>query len=151
MTRSEQRAETRQRILTIARDLFSRQDYDAVTVRLIARCAGVSTGAIFAIWADKGALHVDAMGYDYEALARVAPRLYAALERVESWTFPPSGRFWNNDDGTLSDRPMSYGAAYGSNGERDFMRAIAADALDLVRVKTDADAPATTLPEGAFR
>lgn len=51
--------------------------------------------------------------------------LRAALERIERWfgEFPDSGSHWN--DGT----PMSYGAAFGSNGERDYMRAIARAAL----------------------
>jgi hypothetical protein len=52
-------------------------------------------------------------------------RLRAALTRIEKWfgEFPPSGRCW--EDGTW----MSYGAAYGSNGERDYMRSIARAAL----------------------
>lgn len=49
----------------------------------------------------------------------------AALERIERWfgEFPETGRTW--DDGS----PMSYAAVYGSNGERDFMREIARDAI----------------------
>lgn len=45
----------------------------------------------------------------------------AALAKIEKWhgEFPPSDRHW--PDGT----EMSYGAAFGSNGERDFMREIA--------------------------
>jgi len=55
----------------------------------------------------------------------------AALRTVEAWEdFPSTGKFWDNLDGTVSDRPMSYGACYGSNGQRDFMRAIADTALD---------------------
>jgi hypothetical protein len=52
-------------------------------------------------------------------------RYKAALERISKWfdEFPPTGRTW--DDGTA----MSYSAAFGSNGERDFMRQVAADAL----------------------
>jgi len=50
-----------------------------------------------------------------------------ALEKIERWfgEFPETGLFWPNEDGTESDRPVSYGAEYGSNGERDFMRQIA--------------------------
>lgn len=53
-------------------------------------------------------------------------RLRAALERIERWfgEFPPTGRTWS-DDG----ESMSYGAAFGSNGERDYMRAVARAAL----------------------
>lgn len=52
-------------------------------------------------------------------------RLEEALRRIEKWKgeFPDTGRTW--DDGT----PMSYSAVYGSNGERDYMRAIARRAL----------------------
>ena len=51
--------------------------------------------------------------------------LAKALETIERWfgEFPPSGRTW--PDG----RPMSWGSAFGSNGERDFMRAVARKAL----------------------
>lgn len=54
-----------------------------------------------------------------------------ALEKVERWfgEFPETGRNWPNDDGSDSDRPMSYGAVNGSNGERDFMRHVARQAL----------------------
>ncbi len=50
-------------------------------------------------------------------------RLRKALSAIERWELPVTGRTW--DDGT----PMSYGACWGSNGERDFMRAIARDSL----------------------
>jgi hypothetical protein len=43
--------------------------------------------------------------------------------------FPETGLFWSNDDGSESDRPMSYGAAWGSNGERDYMRSVARQTL----------------------
>lgn len=48
-----------------------------------------------------------------------------ALARIEKWfgEFPPTGRTW--PDGA----PLSYGAAFGSNGERDYMRQVAAEAL----------------------
>lgn len=57
--------------------------------------------------------------------------LVSALERIERWfgEFPETGQFWPNPDGSDSDRPMSYSAAYGSNGERDFMREVARVAL----------------------
>lgn len=54
--------------------------------------------------------------------------LRKALERIERWfgEFPDTGRTW--PDGS----PMSYIALYGSNGERDFMREIAREALAAV-------------------
>lgn len=50
-------------------------------------------------------------------------RLLAVLVRIVNWEMPESGRTW--DDGT----PMSYGAAFGSNGERDFIRRVAENAF----------------------
>jgi hypothetical protein len=52
-----------------------------------------------------------------------AKRLRAALITIFEWKLPPSGTEW--EDGT----PMSYGAAFGSNGERDYMRKVARAAL----------------------
>jgi hypothetical protein len=50
-----------------------------------------------------------------------------ALRRIEKWfgEFPETGKFWDDAE----ERPMSYGACYGSNGERDYMRGIAREAL----------------------
>lgn len=56
-------------------------------------------------------------------------RLERALQRIARWhgEFPPTGRFWDEPE---NNRPMGYSAAFGSNGERDFMRQIALDALE---------------------
>lgn len=53
-------------------------------------------------------------------------RMSVALERIARWQgeFPDSGMKWS--DGS----PMSYAAAFGRNGERDYMRQVAADALN---------------------
>lgn len=55
-------------------------------------------------------------------------RLRVALARIEKWfgEFPETGDFWDDD----KSRPMSYAACYGSNGERDYMRAVARQALE---------------------
>ncbi|RZK44593.1 MAG: hypothetical protein EOO61_03300 [Hymenobacter sp.] len=52
-------------------------------------------------------------------------RLRSALEFVQAWKFPETGLFWD-DEKTL---PMSYGAAYGSKGERNYMKAYIAKVL----------------------
>lgn len=49
--------------------------------------------------------------------------LEEALRRIANWEMPPSCHTWQ--DGS----EMSYSAAYGSNGERDVIRAIARSAL----------------------
>jgi hypothetical protein len=62
---------------------------------------------------------------DAAALRASRDEMAKALETIERWTdFPPTGKTWP-EGGT----PMSYGAAFGSNGERDYMRAIARAAL----------------------
>lgn len=55
-------------------------------------------------------------------------RLRAALERIARWhgEFPDTGRFWDEPE---NKRPMSFGACNGSNGEREYMRCIAQEAL----------------------
>jgi len=50
--------------------------------------------------------------------------LKKALEKVVEWKMPETEKFWN--DGVT---PMSYSAAYGSNGERDYIRQIAQEAI----------------------
>ena len=54
--------------------------------------------------------------------------LIEALEKIEKWfgEFPESGSFYDGD----KDMPVSYGCAYGSNGERDYMRGVARRALE---------------------
>lgn len=50
----------------------------------------------------------------------------AALEQIARWDgFPSTGEFWDAE----RTRPVSYGAANGSDGERDFMRGIAREAI----------------------
>lgn len=55
-------------------------------------------------------------------------RLEGALRRIAKWfgEFPETGRFFDKE----KTDPMSYAACWGSNGERDFMRKVAQDALD---------------------
>ena len=61
-----------------------------------------------------------------DALAARLQKMRKALERISRWNgeFPPTGIFLKGTDET-----MSYGAAYGSNGERDYMRHVAGQVL----------------------
>lgn len=52
--------------------------------------------------------------------------LREALAYIAAWKLPPTGKFWDEPENT---RPMSYGACFGSNGERDHMREVARRAL----------------------
>ena len=58
-----------------------------------------------------------------ETLEQKYIKMEKALKRIEKWVgeFPETGKFWDNE----KKEPMSYIAAFGSNGERDFMRALA--------------------------
>ena len=77
---------TRQKILEAARALFNERGYDGATVRDIAKAAGMSTGAVFASFADKAELFDEIVAGDYQALevemaqaVRDAASLEAAL------------------------------------------------------------------------
>ena len=50
-----------------------------------------------------------------------------ALQKISNWhgEFPETRQFWDKEE----TRPMDYGSCYGSNGERDYMRKIAKEAL----------------------
>lgn len=65
----------------------------------------------------------------YLAKCREMEAAVKALRVIADWHLPPSGRFWHDSDGNLTTTPMSYEAAFGSNGARDFMRAKAIAAL----------------------
>ncbi len=75
--------------------------------------------------------YVESLQNDIGKLVIQRESLRGALRRIEKWygEFPDTGKFWENTDGTISDRPMSYGACNGSNGERDYMRGIARKVL----------------------
>ena len=61
--------------------------------------------------------------------------LRGALQRIERWggEFPTTNYFWDSPKDT---RPMSYGACYGSTGERDYMRQVAKEALEATKQLT---------------
>lgn len=75
MTRVEQKAATQAKIIAAARHAFQHQGYEEVTVRQLAKAVGMSTGAIFAHAASKGALFEMAMG-------EPAPDVIAFLDEV---------------------------------------------------------------------
>ena len=61
--------QTRAKVLAAARRLFSESGYEGATIRDIAAAAGMSTGAVFANFADKSDLFREIMGADMVALA----------------------------------------------------------------------------------
>jgi len=62
---------TREKILAAAKTLFSERGYEGATVRDIASAAGMSTGAVFASFADKSDLFVDIVSAESEARLEV--------------------------------------------------------------------------------
>lgn len=61
--RAQRQAVTRERVLTAARAAFEQKGYEDATVRLIARAAGLSTGAVFSNFTDKAALYTAVYGH----------------------------------------------------------------------------------------
>lgn len=59
---------TRAKILASARDLFAERGYEGATIRDIARAAGMSTGAVFASFADKAELFDEIVTAGYRAV-----------------------------------------------------------------------------------
>ena len=55
---------TRERVLAAARQLFSERGYEGATIRDIAQAAGMSTGAVFASFADKAELFAEIVAND---------------------------------------------------------------------------------------
>lgn len=60
---------TRQALLAAGKTLFTERGYENATVRDIARAAGMSTGAVFANFADKADLFGEILAVDHETLA----------------------------------------------------------------------------------
>lgn len=75
MSRAEQKAAMRIRLIDAARSLFGYGGYEGVTVREIALAAGVSTGAIFSRFGDKDGLFEAAMGCP-------VPVIWDVLEKI---------------------------------------------------------------------
>ena len=57
---------TRAKLLEAAREMFATRGYEAATVRDIAAAAGLSTGAVFASFADKADLFNEVIVAEYE-------------------------------------------------------------------------------------
>lgn len=61
--------QTRVKVLAAARELFSEQGYEGATIRDIASAAGMSTGAVFANFADKSELFREILATDAQSVA----------------------------------------------------------------------------------
>lgn len=61
--RAQAAAAKRAALLATAREMFNAHPYADVTMRVLARAAGVSTGNLFTYWSDKWGLYVEAVGH----------------------------------------------------------------------------------------
>ncbi len=75
--------QTRAKVLAAARRLFSEEGYEGATIRDIAAAAGMSTGAVFANFADKSDLFREIMMTDMVALAQAMGQAARRGETVE--------------------------------------------------------------------
>ncbi len=75
--------QTRAKVLAAARRLFSEQGYEGATIRDIAAAAGMSTGAVFANFADKSDLFREIMMNDTLALAESMREAASAASGVD--------------------------------------------------------------------
>ncbi len=91
----------------------------------IARCLGCYAEATGENW--DATCDSAIAAWNRRASLSAAEKMAEALRTIAEWRgkFPPTDRFWDEE----KTRPMSYAAAYGSNGERDYMRMVARTAL----------------------
>jgi AcrR family transcriptional regulator len=83
MTRREQRAATRTRILAVAREQLEARGFEATALRDIAQAAGVATGTLFVHFTDKHDLLAASL---HDELAAALVRAVAASDHdLEGW------------------------------------------------------------------
>lgn len=107
--RQQAKANTREKVLTAARDLFTTRPYHAVGIRDVADRIGMSTGAVFANFESKSELFEAAMQapapLDRPAV-RLADDALAALRKIwnarpKDWTDSPMLEAWLKVQGVI--------------------------------------------------
>src|SRR6185369_13375110 len=81
--RSRERADTRQRILDAAREMFVRRGYEATTMRAIAERIRYTPTAIYHHFRNKEALLIELTSQDFRALAQAFQRIRTVADPVE--------------------------------------------------------------------
>lgn len=120
---------TRQKVLNAARSLFVSKGYAASTIRDIAAEAGMSTGAVFANFADKEALWAAAFGgppperFAADEISRLIGELPEA-----SWAFSYDGAGGFAGTISLGDGRTWSGSAASAAGALSQIRAAGVDA-----------------------
>lgn len=75
---------TREKIMDAARQLFMARGYEGATVRDIAKAAGMSTGAVFASFADKAELFDEIVAANYRELEAEMAQVVREAKDVET-------------------------------------------------------------------
>jgi AcrR family transcriptional regulator len=81
--RTRERAETRQRILEAAREMFVEAGYEATTMRAIADCIEYTPTAIYHHFRNKEALLAELCALDFQALAAAFQKLSRIADPIE--------------------------------------------------------------------
>jgi len=149
--RAAAKARTRQRLIEAARSLFMERGYEGATVRDIAASAGLSTGAVFASFADKAELFNAVLLADSEAqmaamsgaisqpgglrerLVRTLQAAYAfQLSQIELLRAALSVSWSQGLSGELGDRPIR-------NAATDVIHKLLEDAAAAGELRPDCD------------
>lgn len=102
LSRADQQARTRERLLASAENVFSRLGYDGSSVDLIAEEAGFSKGAVYSNFDNKEALFLELLRRHMERdMADLAETVRVAPQRL-----PELVGAWLNDVHVQSDCPL---------------------------------------------
>ena len=69
--------------------------------------------------------YAQALDWHIDEIEKTKSDLLKLLQKIEKWEMPVTNQFWDKD----GKEPISYSAAYGSNGERDYIKSIAKAAI----------------------
>jgi AcrR family transcriptional regulator len=146
--RSRERADTRQRILDAAREMFVRHGYDATTMRAIAERIEYTPTAIYHHFKNKEALLAELCAVDFRALAAAFQKIGRIEDPIER--LRRSGRAYVQFG---LDHPMQYQLMFmtqrpkevddqihsdnPSEGAYEFLQQTCADAIATGKVRED--------------
>ncbi len=117
--RAENKARTRQKVLEAAKRLFMQRGYEGATMRDIAADAGLSTGALFANFADKADLFNEVILTDFEIQhERIAKAIAGAdTAKAKIMAMMSSGYEFHLSQLPLLQAGISVSWSHGLNGE----------------------------------
>ena len=117
--RAENKARTRQKVLEAAKRLFMQRGYEGATMRDIAADAGLSTGALFANFADKADLFNEVILQDFELQHEKIAQALAGAESVKDkiMAMMSAGYAFHLSQLPLLQAGISVSWSHGLNGE----------------------------------